>query len=838
MRCGVGRISWLLCLAAPAMAAGDEELLIFALRLDGRTVADSLSGFPDGRGGYRFPLGALCQALGLGIQVDARAGTARGFILQPGRAFRLDLAEGRAQLAGRGLALDRDRVVIREGDLQVPVDILEGWLPVRLHPDPAAAVLRVEPLEELPLQAAWAREARHRSQGLRVDEVRSAWPRIDAPYALWEAPFVDQSLELVLAGGPAGSGLRGHTLLTGDLLWCSSAIGFTSAAGAPFGQFRALLARQDPEGGLLGPLAARSVELGDVTFPPLPMLGRSPAGLGLHLSGYPSTWAGSGDRHGLTGALEPGWAVELYHNESLVAYQPAGEDGRYHFPDLPLHRGVNDFRLAFHGPAGQFRETRSRLDLNHAQMPAGQFGYRIAATQPGQFQFEAAYGLAPRFDLQAGLARVPGRSGGPARPFATLAAQGCVPGLSARLALARDLAGGSAASVRLGTGWGRQSFTLEHTVLDRFTSPDFPAADPLRQRTRAHLHTAWPARPVQLNLEVQRDRAEAGGATTRTALGLATRAGRWHLANQVAWDREAAGNLLATRHWGPLTLRGQAGYSLPAALRSLAVEAGTFRWPPWGLQARLERDLASADTRASLALERVGGKAALALRLGHSRRAGFELNLGLRGSLGREPRTGRWLASAQPLASGGAVSARAWPADPGHRPALALEGGPRDGHPVAEDLVFLPHLPAGREAAVALAGVPAEDPFIKCPVPGFRLLPRPGKTILLDFPLVSTGEITGTAWIQTASGRAGLPGLRLELADPQGRVRQRATSAFDGFFDLADLMPGAYLLRVAEGESARLGLVAPPPRPFQVGPEGTLFDGVEIVLRPAVPDPD
>ena len=54
MRCGVGRISWLLCLAAPAMAAGDEELLIFALRLDGRTVADSLSGFPDGQGGYRF----------------------------------------------------------------------------------------------------------------------------------------------------------------------------------------------------------------------------------------------------------------------------------------------------------------------------------------------------------------------------------------------------------------------------------------------------------------------------------------------------------------------------------------------------------------------------------------------------------------------------------------------------------------------------------------------------------------------------------------------------------------------------------------------------------------
>jgi len=838
VRAGAGWRAGLVCLAAPVLAAGEEDLRIFALRLEGRTVVDSLPGFPDGEGGFRFPLGELCQALGLGIQVDARAGTATGFILQPGRAFHLDLAQGRAQLAGRVLALDRDRVGIGEGDLQVPVTLLEQWLPVRLRPDLAAAVLQVEPLEELPIQAGWAREARHGGLGPRAVVDRSAWPRADAPYSLWDAPFVDQSLDLALRS-PTGPALRGHTLLTGDLLWCSSAIAFTSAPGAPFGQFRAQLARQDPEGGLLGPLAARCVELGDVTIPALPLLGGSPAGLGLHISGYPSTWAGSGDHHELTGPLAPGWAVELYQNDGLVAYQKAGVDGRYHFPDLPLRRGLNDFRLAFHGPAGQYRETRSRLDLNAAQMPAGQFGYRIAGTQPGHFQLEAAFGLTSRLDLQAGLAQLPARQGAPPQPIATVAAQGCLPGLSSRLALARDPGGGSAASIRLGTGWGRQSCTLEHTVLHAFQGPGFAGADALRRRTRAYLHTAWPAPPWQMNLEVQRDQAGEGGSSTRTALGLATRAGRWHVSNQMAWGpADAAGTLLTSRHWGPTALRGFAGYGLPAPrLRSLAVEGDTFRWAPWGLQARLERDLAGADTRASLALERAGGTAALTLRLAHSGRAGFELNLGLRCSLGREPRSGRWLASAQPLAAQGAVSVRAWPADPGRRPALAVGGSPRDGLPVAGELVFLPHLPVGQETSVALSGVPAEDPYVKALVPGFRLVPRPGRTILLDFPLVSTGGITGTARIQTPSGPAGLPGLRLELADPEGRVRHRATSAFDGFFDLADLMPGAYLLRVAEGEPARLGIEAPPPRAFQVGPEGTVFDGVEIALRPAVPGP-
>ena len=58
------------------------------------------------------------------------------------------------------------------------------------------------------------------------------------------------------------------------------------------------------------------------------------------------------------------------------------------------------------------------------------------------------------------------------------------------------------------------------------------------------------------------------------------------------------------------------------------------------------------------------------------------------------------------------------------------------------------------------------------------------------------------------------------------------TSAFDGFFDLADLAPGSYTLRVAPAEAVRLGVSLPPPRSFEITPKGSLFEGVQLVVTP------
>jgi len=63
---------------------------------------------------------------------------------------------------------------------------------------------------------------------------------------------------------------------------------------------------------------------------------------------------------------------------------------------------------------------------------------------------------------------------------------------------------------------------------------------------------------------------------------------------------------------------------------------------------------------------------------------------------------------------------------------------------------------------------------------GYRILPRPGKTVRLDFPMVATGEITGTAQCQGADGPEPLAGLRLELVRADGGFSASGLSGYDG----------------------------------------------------------
>jgi hypothetical protein len=161
----------------------------------------------------------------------------------------------------------------------------------------------------------------------------------------------------------------------------------------------------------------------------------------------------------------------------------------------------------------------------------------------------------------------------------------------------------------------------------------------------------------------------------------------------------------------------------------------------------------------------------------------------------------------------------------------------------ATGVAFLTNLSGDVDANLSVNSSTLEDPLLRAGTPGLRITPRPGHVVLVDVPLVQFGEVTGTVFLKQDGGSRELPGLLLELVDPAGKVVMRTRTAFDGFYVLTNIAPGTYQLRVAEADRLRLGLVAPQPRTLVVTPEGTVIDGLDLVLTselafPAAPRED
>jgi hypothetical protein len=459
-----------------------------------------------------------------------------------------------------------------------------------------------------------------------------------------------------------------------------------------------------------------------------------------------------------------------------------------------------------------------------------------------------------------GRDREPGAPGAhPARTLGLGTLNGQLGPLAGQLAAARDDAGGAAGSIQLGTGWGARTLDVQHAWVDRLASPEFSTARDLSGRTRAQLGLGWnPSGRIlpRLGLEAQREAFRDGGWNRRLAARIALLGPGSAVSNRIAWERAGGpggdfrpccGQFLASRSFRHLALRGALDYQLapgPAGVRHLTLGADTWRLRPWQLQVQLGAGLGGPERRLGFQLSRPEGRAALRLRAEFDRVGGWSLGAGMRVALGREPRSGRWFASPEPLAGRGAVSAQAFldPHGQGRRAPgaaplegleLAVDGSRRPGLAPGDGTLFYPLGGWGEEVQVVPLPGALEDPYLKPARPGYRIRPRPGRTVLLEVPMVPTGEVTGTVELEAPEGSRPLPGLVLELTGRDGRIHARTASGHDGFFHLGDLPPGDYRLGLAAGEAERLDLPAPPPRALRLSAEAPCVDDLRLRLRPA-----
>ena len=573
---------------------------------------------------------------------------------------------------------------------------------------------------------------------------------------------------------------------------------------------RLTLARHDPDAGLLGFAHARTAAIGSVPVAGVSNITESsPLGAGLHVSNYPLTRPERFDTQSISGPLPPGWDVELYHNDVLVGWRQADPSGIYDFAELALQFGRNDFKLVFRGPQGQFREETQHFQVGDTLTPSGAFYYRIAA-----HPWESA-GVTALTQFDWGLSRQLSVAGGltwlsdAAQPYASAGVRGIVAGMFISADAARSPAGDWLGNVGLRARFGALGVTLSHTQVNDFTSDVFRAGTGVRTRSEVRLDGALRllGRRFPADLTLRRDH-RAGGDTQQLSTRIGAQFGGVALSNQFNWGMSEPGNdingtLLLTRRFDRIGMRAQVTYDahVHGLLDSVAVTLEQRAANGWLWSADLDHSVTRHETLLSVGANRAFEAFALGARGGWSSsdEAFFALNLFM--SVGREPRSGAWHVDAAPTAGSGAVSARAFldsnlngvrdaaePLLPGV--AFQINGGRQQARTGDDGVAVLGRLPTSQVARVGIEPGSLEDPYWLPRPAGVRVVPRPGKVLVVDFPVIPTTEIDGTLYVVDATRRRQpLAGRRVALRGADGAVVATTESTGDGFYVMANVPP-------------------------------------------------
>jgi hypothetical protein len=550
--------------------------------------------------------------------------------------------------------------------------------------------------------------------------------------------------------------------------------------------------------------------------------------------------------------------------------------------------GLNEFRLEFHGPLGEFRREIYRLDIANDQPPPGAFYYRVAGVYPNSSQFddptytpamlqdlkrpsrliEGEYGLTSWLAAKAGTMQV-GAAEGP-HDYSVLGLRSILPFVALQAnACQENIAGQESAKAMEGilqTGVGYSRLTARRAQYrDGFVSSDQlgPQGTLLLLSSEDSLDLSgvfsWHGLPSTLGLTVLDQAFATGGTLSSERLYFSTSKASYSISPYLSRsldsrvnDSPASWELGLTASTFSAAMTTQEQFSLVKANGQTTLGPWLYSATtntPSGMSYRAGLQGSGNDLRTTsltVNVSKLRGPYGYGIDAQFSRTSGYSLGLRLMVAFGREPRSGHWVTDAQPMSSLGAVSAQAFidtngngRRDPGERVIddVSYSVGTMTPRNLSTDpkVAFYTQLGAAQEQLFRINPASLEDTSQLPAVQAFRIVPRPGKVFLIDFPVDLCGEIIGTTRLRRGGKSEEIGGLEIELVRADGKPFRTWRTAYDGFFDANGIPPGDYLLQVSAAEITRMKLKPCKPRSYHIDTKQYFFEGQDLVVESLAP---
>ncbi len=340
-----------------------------------------------------------------------------------------------------------------------------------------------------------------RLNSAQIDQTRPILPiTIDDQYRLYTPPhgYLDTGVSLNDTNRNNYLSLQ----LVSDLLYHSTSLTITDNN---IDELQARLAfsryKEAPDKPVLGFFDRYT--LGDVSGTTNSLTSGSQSGIGVVLSKKPDYFRSQNLLVTLKETAPPGWDMELYHNGRFVLSDVVPGDGLLIIEDLQTEFGNNYFQIKLFGPYGETKVIEKYYDLSKNSLSSGDKAYEFYAIDPNhrlindQSDYEYGIknygghfdvGISDGWQLGVGFTNTEDLQGNK-QQFFNLNNNWAFPGLLFENNISIDQKGGYAQlSTLTGNAIGSDRFSISYQSAKDFYSPRIKAQDGLLQIFNANYY--------------------------------------------------------------------------------------------------------------------------------------------------------------------------------------------------------------------------------------------------------------------------------------------------------------------------------------------------------------
>lgn len=852
----------------------EENLLIFSMEIPEIGVNETILGYGDQQV-TQLPLGEVARVLDFSIEVDEQAGTAQGWFISEDRTFLLDVQNKSLAINGLPTSFDSSAISVGEGDIFVDSRLLSEWFPVDFEVSLGELAVEITPREKLPLQIRYEREQK-RLKLLGKEDMALKFPLIENDYAPYSFPVMDVALS---AGfdesnqNNSGYKSRYSIVAEGDLAYMGARVYLSGDEDSLLDRARVRLERDDPDAGLLGPLKARKVSLGDLSPVDLPVLSNAGVERGVAISNADLLRSTDFDTTRFEGDMLPGWDVELYRNGALIDTKRVDTDGRYLFDEIPVYYGSNSFQVLAFGPQGQRRVADEKeINVGSGMLNKGSTEYGLSVTQRKntvlgideenqtdntddglRFNGRFRLGLNNNISVSTGISSV--QFDDTRHNYLQGGVSGTFSSYYGQADIITDTAGGSGVSLQGQTAIGDVNIRAKYEKYFDFVSENNPDS-PLESITSIGLNGRIPETGILPALSYtlsSENTTYEDRETARLSSRLSGRLKSLDFASTISWnyvqesdgDTPVDGIFQASGYVGRTRLTGNLQYDLGA--RSEVTQYGLSGYLPINQDISAGASLIqhvgeNERTAVNMSLNWDNGTVNLSPSISYDTENGVGAFLTLSFSMGRDPVNNDVVVNSDRRAGTGATSAFVYhdannnrKYDESDTPLPEVKVIARQARKNVltnnDGVAFISGMTAYKPTDLEIDVDTLDDPFWSPAVEGAAVVPRAGSVNTLEFPVVTTGEIDGTVYYIDSNGAKRVnANVQLELVDSQGAVVQSTKSEYDGFYLLEKVFPGTYTLQVkSDDQSMSAGTSGLQIEVF-IDNDGTIANGNDFVL--------